>query len=99
MTDFEVDRTIKLEGTNYDRRRKLTVQDVAKIKRAYCRGASIFSLAKSYNVSYIAIKYHVNEEFKKSLNKRRNDYAHSYQDQIAARNDRVAYKRSIVLGD
>ena len=96
MTDFEVDRNIKLEGTNYDRRRKLTVQDVAKIRRDYCKGVSICALAKAHNVSYITIKYHVDDEFRERFNKERNQYAHSYQDQYAARIERVAYKRSIV---
>ena len=96
MTDFEVDRYIKLEGTNYDRRRKLTTQDVSKIKRDYEKGTSISKLATTYGVSYITIKYHVDPDFKQELNERRNGYAHSDYDWIAAREDRIAYKRSIV---
>ena len=98
MTDFQVDRIVKLVGTDYDRRRKLSCSDVTRIKRLYKSGHSISDLMEEYNVSYATIRCHVDPEYKSYHNMRRNDYAPSAQDYVAQRVSRVAHKRSILEG-
>ena len=97
MRDYEIDKLVRLEGTNYDRRRKLSVQDVTKIRNAYYTGRlSISQLATIYNVTYLTIKYHVDSQFKKDINERRNCYAPSDADPVAQRANRIQYKKSIL---
>lgn len=98
MTNNELDRIIKLEGTDYDRRRKLTNQQIAKIRRAKSNGASIADLASAYRVSYNTIKYHVDPEFKKEFNCKRLSYRFAPYDYVAQKESRVAYKRAIFEG-
>lgn len=98
MSDTKVDHTVKLEGTNYDHRRRLTLEDVSAINTEYFHGASISSLANKYNVSYITIQYHVDPQLKKEHNKKRNMYRPSIQDSVAQRVSRIARKRAILEG-
>ena len=98
MTDFELDRIVRLEGTDYDRRRKLTTSDVTRIKKAYKEGSYIIDLANEYNVSYGTILYHVSPFHKNKINKNRKKYAQSFFDHNAQRKSRVAHKRAIVAG-
>ena len=96
MTDFELDRLVKLEGTDYDRRRKLSTNDVARIQRAYKNGKSMFDLAVAYGVSYGTIHYHVDKDYRENHNKKRKLYAPSFFDATAQRISRVAHKRAIL---
>ena len=98
MTDFQIDKLIKLEGTDYDRRRKLTTNDVAAIKRAHKQGYSISSLAKKYHVSYPTIKYHVDSDFKKYMIEERVKHGFYCCDASKQRVSRIAYKRAILAG-
>lgn len=96
MTDIEVDRIVKIHGTDYDRRRKLSVKDVAAIKREYKRGKSISYLANKYHVSYPAIKYHVAENYKETHNNYRKNFKFAECDQRALLKSRVALKRRLM---
>ena len=98
MTDFELDRIVKLQGTDYDRRRKLSTSDVTQIKKAYKSGIQLIDLANAYDVSYGTILYHVNKNFKKKLNLSRKNYGQAPQDQLAQRKSRIALKRAILEG-
>lgn len=99
MTDYIIDRIVRLEGTDYDRRRKLSTQDVVKIRKAYVAGYSITKLASMFGVSYLTIKYHIDEDFKTDIKKRRACYAPSAYDATAQRRDRIAYKKSILKSE
>ena len=99
MTDFEIDKVVKIEGTDYDRRRKLSTKDVAKIQRDYKKGKSITQLSLKYNVAYGTIHYHVDKVFKENIKKKRNRYAASAQNPVAQRISRVAHKRAILAGN
>lgn len=98
MTDFELDRIVKIQGTDYDRRRKLSTSDVTYIRKAYKEGKHIIDLANHYNVSYGTILYHINPVHKKNINMNRKHYAQSLFDAAAQRKSRVAYKRLILAG-
>ena len=98
MTDFQIDRIVKLEGTDFDRRRKLTSKDVDHIKREYKKGKSITQLAEMYNVHYNTIHYHVDKVFRENCKKVRKNFAPSVVDATAQRISRVAHKRAILAG-
>ena len=99
MTDFEIDKMIKIAGTDYDRRRKLSTKDIAHIRRAYKNGTSINDLALYYDVAYGTIRYHVDSLYRDIHNKVRNLNAKSIVDATAQRRSRVAYKRSILANN
>lgn len=99
MTDFMIDKIVKLEGTDYDRRRKLTNKDIAAIKRAHRQGYSILSLAKKYGVSYGTIKYHLDSNFKQKIIEERSKNRYGYYDAAKQRASRIAYKRAIITGN
>jgi hypothetical protein len=96
MTDHEVDKLIKIQGTDYDRRRKLKTKDITCIQRCYKRGVSLVDLARKYKVSPGTIKYHVDAKFKIAQNNTRASFGYAPFDETAQRNSRVAYKRSIL---
>lgn len=96
VANYIIDRLIKIEGTNFDRRRKLSVQDVDRIRELHNNGVSISRLADIYNVSYLTIKYHVDDDFKERENQRRNYYKQTPVDQKVMFKNRIAYKRSLL---
>lgn len=98
MTNYALDRIVKLEGTDYDRRRKLKNCQIATIRRARSNGASIAALASAYKVSYNTIKYHVDAGFKKELNDSRSLYKFAPYDYVAQQESRLAYKKAILEG-
>ena len=98
MTDFMVDKVVKLEGTDYDRRRKLTNKDIAAIKRAHKKGYSIPALAKKYGVSYVTIRYHLDSNFKQHIIEERVKHGFYCCDAAKQRASRIAYKRAILSG-
>ena len=96
MTDFQLDRMFKIQGTDYDRRRKLTSSDISTINRRHARGESIPELAEFFGVSYNTIKYHLDNNFKEKEKKRRSFYPASYFNNAEQFESRVAYKREII---
>lgn len=93
-SDSTIIAKVRVAGTEDDRRRRLTDRQIAEIKAYYKhRIFSISELCEIYDVSYTTIKYHVDEEFKKTLNKRRKYYAHSPKNLVSQAN----YKRSLIL--
>jgi len=72
LTDSALDRNVKVAGTDYDRRRRLTNKQIYEIKRSYTKSKDpqnqIQVLASRYDVDPNTIRYHVDEEFKRSSN-------------------------------
>lgn len=71
MNNYKIDQMVKIAGTDYDRRRKLTNNQLSCIKKDYNNGVSICELAVKYGVAANTIHYHVDEEYKKFHNQRR----------------------------
>ena len=98
MTNYELDRIVKLEGTDYDRRRKLTNKQIASMKRARANGATIADIAACHKVSYGTAYYHVKGGYKEEHNKARSRYKASTYDYVTQRDSRLAHKRAILEG-
>ena len=73
MSDTQLNRSFKIAGTDYDRRRKLSNRDIYDLKRSYNRtkDPDINILAERYNVSPQTIRYHIDPEYKAERNRRR----------------------------
>ena len=98
MSDAKFDKAIRIQGTDYDRRRKLTTDDIIKIQRAYAQGHSATELASRYNVTIPTIMYHVDPQHKKQVNSRRSKFAYAPFDSTEQLKSRVKHKKAILAG-
>lgn len=98
MTDMQIDRYVKLEGTNHDPRRKLTVEDVRFMKKGYREGTSVAQLATEYGVCPATVMYHVIPGYKKKHNEYRKNFKVQSCDQVALFKSRVELKKKILAG-
>ena len=95
LTDAQIMKGVKIAGTKFDRRRKLTDKQLTAIQKAYENGTSISVLAEKYGVNYTTIRYHVDPEYREdhlyytSLNTYERDSA-------ADKASQVNYKRSLL---
>lgn len=100
FTDVEIERGIKIGGTEYDRRRALTddEQDYA-IYLYNIKGYTLRRISQIMNMSIPGIFYIVNPEYrerKKQYNKTR---PLTYQDSdtvMECRRERIKYKRDLL---
>lgn len=98
MSDFELDKAIKITGTNFDRRVKLSVNERMEMKKLYSKGFTVKELAIMFNVDQSTVKYSCDDEYRKQSNERRARNAHkvSHSDNHL---DRYEYKRLLVKGN
>lgn len=100
MTDKELDKMVKISGTQYDRKRKLTDRQVASAKRMFTKnGKSLHYIADKFGVDYRTIRYHLDETYRKSrisqanTPDRKGASAKVYSQSLE---ERVAYKRKLI---
>lgn len=94
LTDDALDAKVKIQGTKYDRKRKLSESTLKKMKSLYKKGKSIAEIAKKLDLNYISVRYNVDPMFKKEFNAKRSG-KHTGKDKITIK-DRIAYKRGLV---
>ena len=94
LTDEALDKKVKIQGTQYDRKRKVTDKTIAKMKSLSSSGKSVSEIAKKLGLNYITVKYNVDPMFKAIFNATRSG-KHTGKDHITVK-DRVAYKRGLV---
>lgn len=94
MTDAALDKTVKIQGTKYDRKRKISDATIAKAKKLFSKGKLIADIARQLGVNYSSIRYQIDDDYRKSYNMSRSG-AHTGKDHIT-KLDRVAYKRQLV---
>lgn len=97
LTPIELDKKVKIQGTQYDRKRKLTNRQIKKIKRALAKGVSEKKLAKKYKVDPRTIRYNSNLEYKFYIQTYQalNFGDHTGEDKYTIY-DRSLYKRHLV---
>lgn len=94
LTDEALDKKVKIQGTQYDRKRKVTDKTIAKMKSLASTGKSVSEIAKKLGLNYITVKYNVDPMFKAIFNAKRSG-KHTGKDHISVK-DRVAYKRDLI---
>lgn len=95
MSDIEVDKAVKIQSTEYDRKRKLTDEAIKRLRLLYKEGYTIVCLAEMFNTNYLTVKYNVDDEFKATYNANRSG-AHTGITNYDF-NNRVMYKKDLVL--
>ena len=94
MDDKEVDHSIILTGTEFDRKRKLSSADVANISKMLKKGWNYNEIAEKYEMDVRTIRYSVDPNYR--LKRIAQSNGHHYGvDNITFR-DRVSYKRDLV---
>lgn len=94
LTDAQLDAKVKIQGTKYDRKRKISDWTITKMKRMSKKGKTPSEIAEKLGISIIGVKYNIDPEFKRLHNERRSG-AHTGTTHITTA-DRIAYKRSLV---
>lgn len=92
-----VDQVVRIQGTNWDRRRKLTNKMISNIQKSYNSGRTIPELADKYGVSTTTIRYWVDPEYRSWKNAERNKYAHNTKQDMIDRVERGSYKMLLVM--
>ena len=72
-SDSKFNSIVKIAGTNYDRRRKVTKSMRNRMNQMYDAGKSIYSIADHFNVSPDTVKRTVDEFFNESEKIRKRD--------------------------
>lgn len=98
-TDLEVDRNIKLIGTEFDRKRKFTDKQIAKAKKMLDKGKTFNEIASKLKVDVRVVRYHLDPTYRAMRisgavtagTNRKN-----YPTRIDEFKNRVNYKRELV---
>ena len=93
--DDQIDSIVKIQGTQYDRKRKLTEKQVLEIKNQLNKGISVEALAKKYNVSEWIIRYNTDDAFRAHQLKIREKKSKTHINTMDF-DDRVKYKRALI---
>ena len=94
LTDDVLDHVIKIQGTPYDRKRKVTPEMVEGMREMLSAGYGVEVVAFEYGVSTTAVKYNTDGAFRQR-HLAGCSGAHTGKDNVTI-NDRIAYKRHLV---
>lgn len=94
MTDGELDKAVKIQGTDYDRKRKVTSKVLAKMRKLEAKGKDYAEIAKELGFSNKTVRYNLDEAYREYY---KATYAgpHTGKNRIT-KNNRIAYKRDLV---
>lgn len=93
MTDYSVNRAVKIQGTKFDRKRKLSEKTISEIMRLNRCGCSDSKIAKKLNLSSSNVRYYTNEEYRNMVNHRKGSHSKGY----LSDSNRAEYKRKLVM--
>lgn len=93
MDDLDLDRKIRIQGTEHDRKRRFTDAQVADLRQQYASSTPIPDLMAKYSCSYATIKYNVDDEYRKAVLARASGRHYGKPTDVS---DRVAYKRKLI---
>ena len=94
LTDAMLDKAVKIQGTKYDRKRKLSESVIKKMCGMSKKGDTVSQIAKKLGLNYSTVRYNVDPVYREEYNAKRNG-AHTGKDKISVLN-RISYKRSLV---
>lgn len=94
MPDDVLDDVVKIQGTRYDRKRKVTPEMAHEMLEMRNAGYGVEVIAYEFGVSTTAVKYNTDEVFRKKHLSGCTG-AHTGKDNITI-SDRVEYKRQLI---
>ena len=93
LTDDKLDEVVKIQGTVYDRKRKVTPKMATQMSKMLQKGKKLEEVANMFNVSTHAVMYNIDPTYRAMHLSRCGK--HTGTDHITVKN-RVAYKRTLV---
>ena len=94
LDDAALDSVVKIQGTEFDRKRKFTDAQVSKMKELLGEGASAKDVAKYFRCSLHTMLYNTSEEYRRAAIEKRSG-KHTGVTHMDFDN-RVAYKRELI---
>ena len=93
MSDSQVDKLVKLQGTKFDRKRTVSPAMVQKMIYLSECGLSTNRIAAECGVSWITAKYHTDLEWRENYNRTRNG---KHYGKYSDKSERAEYKRRLL---
>lgn len=94
LDDFTLDRKVIIQGTQWDRKRKLSDKDLKRIVKLLKKGYDYEELGEMYGVTPHCIRYNTDEEYRRHAISIRSG-KHTGID-ICTFENRVEYKRHLI---
>ncbi len=94
LTDNVLDKKVKIQGTKYDRKRKISDATIKKMNKLAEKGKTVQSIAQELGLTNRAVRYHTDAAWRKAYIASCSG-AHTGKDHIS-KLDRIAYKRGLV---
>ena len=99
--DYIVDNRVKIAGTNFDRRRKVTKSMKRRMIQMYESGKSISTICRHFGVSYDSVKRAVVPMYNEMEKARKRSIAKKYNLGLeydpARAPERADYKRKLIM--
>lgn len=93
LTDKELDKKIKLKGTEHDRKRKVTDKMAKEIAKKFRKGYSVQELVDQYGFCRHTILYWANPDYREHY---KATTCGRHYGKFQTLEDRAAYKRQLV---
>lgn len=93
LTDDKLDEVVKIQGTVYDRKRKVTPKMATQMSKMLAKGKKLVDVAAAFDVVPQTVLYNIDPTYRAM--KLRSCGKHTGVDHITVKN-RVAYKRTLV---
>lgn len=94
LDDTDLDKAVKIQGTEFDRKRKFTDAQVLEMKRLLGQGVKDKDVATKFKCSLHTMLYNTSEEYRKAAIEKRSG-KHTGVTHMDFDN-RVAYKRELI---
>lgn len=96
MMDNELDKAVKIQGTEYDRKRKVKDVDIRKMSKMYNegKGKSIAEISRKMGLAINTVRYNVDPIYR-AQHLAKCSGKHTGKDTVTPSN-RIAYKRKLV---
>ena len=99
--DYVVNNHVRIAGTNFDRRRKVTKSMKRRMIQMYEAGKSISKIANHFNVSYDSVKRAVVPMYNEIEKARKRSIASKYNASLeydpGRSSERADYKRKLIM--
>lgn len=99
LDNITINKLVRIQGTEFDRSRKLSDADVKLIRKLFNKKKmSISELAEQFNVSRCAIRYHIDNNFNEKMKNNYYIYGdyHKYRNMKKEAKERGQYKRDLI---
>lgn len=93
-TDTVVNSMVRIAGTNFDRRRKVTNDIKHRMQQMVDAGKSYFTIANHFNVTPYTVRLNTDAAFRASEYNRRSNYPQYSETGSSA--ERAEYKRNLL---